>query len=133
MVRCIRLTLRNSSQVGKHYCDVSFSKSGEGCSLLTGKVVAISISPTKCPSNPICFPAFTDITVRHGFATPYPMRRAVRGALRAAPSGLRRATQRECAFTQQHIRRGLASAADLQFGQPLHETHPHLLAAGECM
>lgn len=22
-------------------------------------------------------------------------------------------------------------AADMQFGQPLHETHPHLLAAGE--
>jgi len=25
----------------------------------------------------------------------------------------------------------LASAADLQFGQPLHETHPHLLKFGE--
>lgn len=24
------------------------------------------------------------------------------------------------------------SAAELQFGQPLHETHPHLLKAGEC-
>ena len=24
------------------------------------------------------------------------------------------------------------SAAKLQFGQPLHETHPHLLEAGEC-
>jgi intermediate cleaving peptidase 55 len=24
------------------------------------------------------------------------------------------------------------SAADLQFGQPVHETHPHLLRAGEC-
>jgi hypothetical protein len=25
------------------------------------------------------------------------------------------------------------SAAELQFGQPVHETHPHLLRAGECM
>jgi hypothetical protein len=24
------------------------------------------------------------------------------------------------------------SAAELQFGQPVHETHPHLLRAGEC-
>lgn len=23
------------------------------------------------------------------------------------------------------------SAADLQFGQPVHETHPHILKAGE--
>lgn len=31
------------------------------------------------------------------------------------------------------MRRGYAAvaAADLQFGQPLHETHPHLLQAGE--
>ncbi|KAF2837609.1 xaa-pro dipeptidase app [Patellaria atrata CBS 101060] len=28
-------------------------------------------------------------------------------------------------------RRSLVSAADLQFGQPLHETHPHLLKRGE--
>ena len=28
-------------------------------------------------------------------------------------------------------RRSLTSAADLRFGQPLHETHPHLLKAGE--
>ena len=24
------------------------------------------------------------------------------------------------------------AAAELQFGQPLHETHPHLLSPGEC-
>ena len=24
------------------------------------------------------------------------------------------------------------SAAELTFGQPLHETHPHLIEAGEC-
>ncbi|PVH99528.1 xaa-Pro aminopeptidase-like protein [Periconia macrospinosa] len=31
-----------------------------------------------------------------------------------------------------NIRRGISiSAAELQFGQPLHETHPHLLEAGE--
>lgn len=28
-------------------------------------------------------------------------------------------------------RRGLVSAADVKFGQPLHETHPHLIKAGE--
>lgn len=27
--------------------------------------------------------------------------------------------------------RKLATAAEYQFGQPLHETHPHLLKAGE--
>lgn len=32
------------------------------------------------------------------------------------------------------IRRSYASisAADLKFGQPLHETHPHILSPGEC-
>jgi hypothetical protein len=29
-------------------------------------------------------------------------------------------------------RRTVVSAADLQFGQPLHETHPHLIAPGDC-
>ena len=28
-------------------------------------------------------------------------------------------------------RTAVTSAANLQFGQPLHETHPHLLGAGE--
>jgi intermediate cleaving peptidase 55 len=34
---------------------------------------------------------------------------------------------------QAFIRRGYASisAAELKFGQPLHETHPHLLGPGE--
>lgn len=31
-----------------------------------------------------------------------------------------------------HYRRTMVSAADLQFGQPLHETHPHLIAPGDC-
>lgn len=35
------------------------------------------------------------------------------------------------AFCQCPARRNLVSAAELQFGQPLHETHPHLLKAGE--
>lgn len=30
-----------------------------------------------------------------------------------------------------HASRTLASAADVQFGQPLHETHPHILKAGD--
>jgi hypothetical protein len=32
------------------------------------------------------------------------------------------------------VHRGCASisAADLQFGQPVHETHPHILNHGEC-
>lgn len=30
-----------------------------------------------------------------------------------------------------HLYRGFASAVDLSFGQPLHETHPHLLRYGE--
>ncbi|KEQ86913.1 hypothetical protein M438DRAFT_343333 [Aureobasidium pullulans EXF-150] len=30
-----------------------------------------------------------------------------------------------------HYRRTMVSAADLQFGQPLHETHPHLIAPGD--
>ena len=30
-----------------------------------------------------------------------------------------------------HRAYGSISAADLQFGQPVHETHPHLLKAGE--
>ena len=30
-----------------------------------------------------------------------------------------------------HGIRALASAADLQFGQPLHETHPHLINSGD--
>ncbi|KAF2097728.1 xaa-pro dipeptidase app [Rhizodiscina lignyota] len=33
--------------------------------------------------------------------------------------------------TAQRQTRGLVSAAELQFGQPLHETHPHLLQPGE--
>lgn len=42
-----------------------------------------------------------------------------------APRSIRRA------FHPSPPRRDLVSAADLQFGQPLHETHPHLLKPGE--
>jgi len=38
------------------------------------------------------------------------------------------------ASTRLAVRRGYAtvSAAELQFGQPVHETHPHILKPGEC-
>ncbi|KAK4549508.1 hypothetical protein LTR36_006505 [Oleoguttula mirabilis] len=35
------------------------------------------------------------------------------------------------AFVQFHGARGLVSAAEVQFGQPLHETHPHVVRPGE--
>lgn len=34
-------------------------------------------------------------------------------------------------FLSQLPRRTIVSAAELQFGQPLHETHPHLIAPGD--
>ncbi|KAL0261456.1 aminopeptidase [Diplodia seriata] len=52
--------------------------------------------------------------------------RVLHAAARAqGPRAVRRA------FHQAPVRRQLVSAAELQFGQPLHETHPHLLQPGE--
>jgi intermediate cleaving peptidase 55 len=41
--------------------------------------------------------------------------------------------KQQCLGTQKAVsRRGISvSAAELRFGQPVHETHPHLLKAGE--
>ena len=50
--------------------------------------------------------------------------------LRAAPSSVIHVPTRR-ALRSQHRQYASVSAAELQFGQPLHETHPHLLKAGE--
>ncbi|KAF9876068.1 metallopeptidase family M24 [Colletotrichum karsti] len=63
--------------------------------------------------------------------------RSVSRALRAAhklPRGSKPSLWRPASVPGRQIRRytdAVVSAADLQFGQPVHETHPHILNAGE--
>jgi len=60
-----------------------------------------------------------------------PVCRALRAAQRIRPLSAA-APRRPSFFTNLHLRRYSAvSAAELQFGQPVHETHPHILEAGE--
>ncbi|KAK2031446.1 metallopeptidase family M24 [Colletotrichum zoysiae] len=57
--------------------------------------------------------------------------RALRAAQRIHPWSAA-APRRPVFFANPHLRRYSAvSAAELQFGQPVHETHPHILKAGE--
>ncbi|KAK5131225.1 hypothetical protein LTR08_001194 [Meristemomyces frigidus] len=59
------------------------------------------------------------------------MSRRVLPALFAASRPVLPTFRTRPAFVQQCVRRGVVSAAEVQFGQPVHETHPHLVAAGE--
>ncbi|KAK5123589.1 hypothetical protein LTR85_002627 [Meristemomyces frigidus] len=58
------------------------------------------------------------------------MRRRALQSLRAASRPMPTFRSRP-AFIQHHDARGLVSAAEVQFGQPLHETHPHVIRPGE--
>ncbi|SMR53615.1 unnamed protein product [Zymoseptoria tritici ST99CH_3D1] len=57
------------------------------------------------------------------------MRRTLPPALRAALRPTPTFRSRPCRLTPS--KRALISAASIQFGQPLHETHPHLIEAGD--
>lgn len=46
---------------------------------------------------------------------------------RALTAGLRSRRQSRRGYATTYV-----SAADLQFGQPVYETHPHILNPGEC-
>ncbi|GKT44161.1 intermediate cleaving peptidase 55 [Colletotrichum spaethianum] len=60
-----------------------------------------------------------------------PVSRILRTAQRLRPLSLA-SSWRPSSFTGRPLRRYSAvSAAELQFGQPVHETHPHVLKAGE--
>ncbi|GKT94209.1 metallopeptidase family M24 [Colletotrichum tofieldiae] len=60
-----------------------------------------------------------------------PVSRALRTAQRLPPGALA-SPWRPSSFTGHPLRRYSAvSAAELQFGQPVHETHPHILKTGE--
>jgi hypothetical protein len=58
--------------------------------------------------------------------------RSCRTLLRAVSRPQPALTRSRPSCLAQVSRRTLISAADLQFGQPLHETHPHLIAPGDC-
>lgn len=68
--------------------------------------------------------------MRHGFhalkrhASPFSSKSGLSQSLRQCP--------RRIGLLQSRLYASV-SAADLQFGQPVHETHPHLLKAGERM
>ena len=57
------------------------------------------------------------------------MRRSVLLPLRAASRPV--PTFRSRPAIRRNTRRTLVSAADIEFGQPLHETHPHIIRSGE--
>lgn len=74
--------------------------------------------------------AFNKQSTKHCMPTFRPWRMRVGAYMLRASWRPQACLARRC-FLRQAGRRGMVSASELQFGQPLHETHPHLIAPGE--